>query len=155
MRVTVIADASHCQVTGAAGYGYWAISERGKRGGGGPIQNPIDTSGAAEMCALVNGLFFACMSGVAQRDDHVLLQTDCTGAIQALESKRTELSKDERAARKRFYELKKEFGVTVSFRHVKGHTRHVEARYVTNRLCDQRAKTGMRLARKRIQESMK
>lgn len=155
MRVTVIADASHCPNTGAAGYGYWAVSERGRRGGGGPIKDPINNSTAAEMAALVNGLFFACMSGIAQAGDHVLLQTDCTGAIGALESKRKELSKDERLAKQRFFEVKKEFGVTVSFRHVKGHTNRTEARYVTNNLCDQRAKAGMRLARKRLKGESK
>jgi ribonuclease HI len=119
------------------------------------MQNPIDSSNAAEMAAMVNGLFFACMSKIAEEGDHVLLQTDCTGAIAALESKRTELTKDERHAKKRFFEIKKEFGVTVSFRHVKGHTRRTEARYVTNNLCDQRAKNGMRLARKRFQGEAK
>lgn len=153
MRVTVIADASHCPDTGAAGYGYWAVSERGRQGGGGPIKNPLGNSTAAEMAALVNGLYFALASGIAERGDHVLLQTDCTGAIAALESKRKELSIDERAAKAQFFELKKTHGVTVSFRHVKGHTSRTEARYVTNNLCDQRAKTGMRLARKRIKEA--
>lgn len=117
------------------------------------MQNPIDNSTAAEMAALVNGLYFALASGIARSGDHVLLQTDCTGAILALESKRKELSKDERSARKQFYALKEKHGVTVSFRHVKGHTKREEARYVTNNLCDQRAKVGMRLARKRIKES--
>lgn len=119
------------------------------------MQNPISSSGAAEMAALVNGLFFACMSGIAREGDHVLLQSDCTGAIAALESKRKELSADERNARKRFFEIKKEYGVTVSFRHVKGHTNRTEARYVTNNLCDQRAKNGMRLARKRLKGEVK
>lgn len=150
MRVTVIADASHCPMTKAAGYGYWAVSERGRQGGGGPIKGPIDTSSAAEMAAMVNGLFFACMAKIAQEGDHVLLQTDCLAAIGALESKRKELTKDERYAKQRFFEIKKEYGVTVSFRHVKGHTNRTEARYVTNNLCDQRAKAGMRLARKRL-----
>lgn len=148
MRVTVITDASHCPVTKAAGYGYWAVSERNRRGGGGPIRCPIDTSSAAEMIAMAYGLYHACTNGVAQEGDHVLLQTDCTGAIAALRSKRKELSKDERYAKKRFFEVKNEYGVTVSFRHVKGHTSRTEARYVTNNLCDQRAKAGMRLARK-------
>lgn len=119
------------------------------------MQNPISSSGAAEMAALVNGLFFACMSGIAQRGDHVLLQSDCTGAIAGLESQRKELSSDERYAKKRFFEIKKEYGVTVSFRHVKGHTNRTEARYVTNNLCDQRAKAGMRLARKRLKGEAK
>ena len=114
------------------------------------MQTPIDNSTAAEMAALVNGLFFALKSGIALAGDHVLLQTDCTGAILALESKRKELSKDERAAKAVFFGLKKEYGVTVSFRHVKGHTTRTEARFVTNNLCDQRAKDGMRLARKRL-----
>lgn len=114
------------------------------------MQTAIDTSNAAEMAAMVNGLFFACKSGIALPGDHVLLQTDCTGAIAALESKRKELSKDERAAKATFFQIKKEYGVTVSFRHVKGHTNFEEARFVTNRLCDQRAKDGMRQARKRL-----
>jgi len=153
MRVTVIADASHCPDSGAAGYGYWAISERGRQGGGGPIQSALDGSSAAEMCALVNGLYFACESGIAAPGDHILLQTDCTSAILALESKRTELTRDERSAKARFYELKKKYDVRVSFRHVKGHSGKQDARSVTNHLCDQRAKVGMRLARKRIKES--
>jgi ribonuclease HI len=153
MRVTIIADASHCPDTLAAGYGYWAISERGSRGGGGPLAKPIDKSSAAEMAALVNALYVALEVGIALPGDHVLLQTDCMGAIQALESKRTGLSSDERSAKGKFYELKKSADVTVSFRHVKGHTTVKDARSVTNRLCDERAKAGMRLARKRIKES--
>lgn len=150
MRVTVIADASHCPNTKAAGYGYWAVSERGRRGGGGPIRTPVDSSNAAEMAALVNGLFFACKAGIAIAGDHVLLQTDCQSAIDAFESKRSRLSRDERSAKHHLFELKKDFGLTVSFRHVKGHTDRTEARYVTNNLCDQRAKQGMRLARRNL-----
>lgn len=119
------------------------------------MSNPVDTSSAAELMAVVNGLFFAKMKGIVDAGDHVLLQTDCQRAIDILEGRINTMSKDERAGRKRFYELKREYACTVSFRHVKGHTTRTEARYVTNNLCDQRAKAGMRLARKRIQESMK
>lgn len=119
------------------------------------MQNPIDTSSAAEMAALANGLFFALLKGIAHQGDHVLLQTDCQGAIDAFESRRTVLTPDERRAKKELFGLKVKHGVTVSFRHVKGHTSRTEARYVTNSLCDKRAKDGMRLARKRIKESMK
>jgi ribonuclease HI len=155
MRVTVIADASHCPDTKAAGYGFWAVSERGRHGGGGSMQGPMDTSSAAEMAALANGLFHALFKGIAQQGDHVLLQTDCQAAIDAFESRRTVLTPDERRAKKELFGLKVKHGVTVSFRHVKGHTSRTEARYVTNNLCDKRAKDGMRLARKRIKESMK
>ena len=155
MRVTVIADASHCPNTGAAGYGYWAVSERAKYGGGGEMRDPVDSSSAAEMMALANGLFYALRHLIAQPGDHVLLQTDCQAAIDAFESKRTSLTKHEWVAKKELFNLKKKHKITVSFGHVKGHTDRTEARYVTNVLCDKRAKTGMRTARKRIQESTK
>lgn len=154
MRVTVIADASHCPDTKAAGYGFWAVSERGRHGGGGPMQVPIDSSSAAEMAAIVNGLYFALFKGIATKGDHILLQTDCQAAIDAFESKRRILTSDEKYAKARFFDIKKRNNVTVSFRHVKGHTNRTEARYVTNNLCDQRAKDGMRLARRRFRGDM-
>lgn len=155
MRVTIIADASHCTETKAAGYGFWAVSERGKHGGGGSMSKPVDTSSAAELMAIVNGLFFGKMRGIVDAGDHVLLQTDCQRAIDILEGRISTMSKDERAGRKRFYELKREYACTVSFRHVKGHTNRTEARYVTNNLCDKRAKDGMRLARARLRKEAK
>ena len=153
MRVTVIADASYCPNTGAGGYGFWAVSERGRQGGGGSFKGRVDGSSAAEMMALANALFQTLGRGIAKAGDHVLLQTDCQSAIDAFESRRVNMTNDERRAKKEFFTLKKASRVTVSFRHVKGHTTRTEARYVTNNLCDQRAKDGMRLARKLIQES--
>ena len=152
MRVTIIADASHCTETKAAGYGFWAVSERGRHAGGGPMKDPVDTSSAAELLAIVNGFFFAKLRGIITAGDHVLLQTDCQRAIDVFEGRIQTMTRDERAGRKRFYELKREYACTVSFRHVKGHTDRTEARYVTNNLCDKRAKEGMRLARKRLKE---
>lgn len=147
----MITDASHCPKTKAAGYGYWAISKRGKRGGGGPLKNKIDSSNAAEVAALVNGLFIACESRIAVEGDHVLLQTDCQAAILALEGMRSNLTKDEKLAKHRFFLIKREYKVRISFRHVKGHTQRQEARYVTNSMCDSRARAGMKLARKIIE----
>jgi ribonuclease HI len=147
MRVTIIADASHCPDTRAAGYGFWVASERGKRGGGGSMRGTVDSSSAAEMMACVNALFHGCFMGLVQPGDHVLVQTDCIAAIQAFEGQRNSLTKDEREAVRSFRSLRKEKSVSVSFRHVKGHTKRTEARYVTNNLCDKRAKEGMRRSR--------
>lgn len=119
------------------------------------MRDPIDTSSAAELLAIVNAFFFAKMKGIIAEGDHVLLQTDCQRAIDVLESRIRELTRDELAGKKRFFDLKREYGCTVSFRHVKGHTRRTEARYVTNNLCDQRAKDGMRLARARLRKEAK
>lgn len=150
MRVTIIADASYCSMTGAAGYGWWTACERGKRGGGGAVKEKVCSSNAAEMIALVNALHLSIKFELVQGGDHVLLQTDCMGAIDAYSGKRQQLNKSERAAKKLIYELKKQHNLTFSFRHVKGHTNRTEARYVTNNLCDTRAKVGMRLARQRF-----
>lgn len=154
MKVTIIADASFCHVTGAAGYGWWTASSRGKRGGGGAVREPLDGSSAAEMIALVNALHLSIKFELVHGGDHILFQTDCMSALDAFSGKRNQtMSKDERAAHKKLYALRREHNLTFSFRHVKGHTNRTEARYVTNNLCDMRAKQGMRLARGRILDS--
>jgi ribonuclease HI len=151
MRVTLIADASFCSFTGAAGYGWWAASERGKRGGGGAMRDKVCSSSAAEMIAVVNGLHMAIKFELVQQGDHVLLQTDCMAALDGFQHRRSkQLNKSELAAFKKLYELKKQHRLTYSFRHVKGHSNIKEARYITNNLCDERAKVGMRLARRRF-----
>lgn len=153
MRVTIIADASHCTDTQAAGYGYWIASERGKHGGGGFIRQKVSGSIAAEMMALINAVAIAVKRELLQKGDHALLQTDCQGAIDAFTGLRKRLSQHEKDAREIFYELKQGTGFTISFRHVKGHTSNPEARFVTNNLCDARAKKGMRLARRFLEEA--
>jgi len=153
MRVTIIADASHCTQSGAAGYGWWTACERGKRGGGGEVKEKVDSSSAAEMIAIVNAVHISVKGELVQEGDHILLQTDCQGAIDAFMSTRNRLTKDEKRAKSAFFDLKRKVGFTFTFKHVKGHTSRPEARYVTNNLCDARAKKGMRLARQRLANS--
>jgi ribonuclease HI len=153
VRVTIIADASYCSQSGAAGYGYWTACERGKRGGGGEITAKVDSSGAAEMMAIVNAIHISVTGELVVQGDHVLLQTDCQAAIDAFLGNRNRLTNSEKAAKQAFFDLKRRVSFTFSFRHVKGHTSRPEARYVTNNLCDKRAKAGMRLARLRLADS--
>jgi ribonuclease HI len=126
MRVTIIADASHCSDTGASGYGYWIASERGKHGGGGSVRTKVSGSIAAEMIAIVNAIDVAVKRELLQKGDH---------------------------AKEIFFELKRGAGFTFSFRHVKGHTSNTEARFVTNNLCDKRARKAMQLARRMLGET--
>lgn len=147
MRVTIIADASHCPDTLAAGYGYWIASERGKFGGGGPMKGLVADSTTAEMQAVCNALYAAVRCQLVQPGDEVLIQTDCEAAIQAFQGSRDVRRKHEREVLRYFHSLRERSSIRVSFRHVKGHTKRKEARYVTNNLCDQRAKEGMRQAR--------
>lgn len=44
MRVTILADASHCPTTKAGGYGYWIASERGKKGAPAPLKTELLTA---------------------------------------------------------------------------------------------------------------
>lgn len=152
MKITIIADASYCHETQAGGFGFWIASERGKYGGGGPFRKRCDGSAAAEMMAVVNAFAIAINRKTVQEGDHVLLQTDCVEAIAVLSHRRRGGTADQLECIRVFRQLKKEAGVTVSFRHVKGHTRHEAARFVTNNLCDRRAKAGMRAMRKQLQE---
>lgn len=148
--VTIIADASFCPETKAAGYGYWVISQRGRNGGGGSFKNKLDSASAAEMMAVVNAIYFAMKTNVALACDELLIQTDCMAAIDAFLKRRERLTKDETAALGVFSKIKARMNLKVSFRHVRGHTRVQDARSITNRLCDSRAKKGMREVRNQI-----
>lgn len=154
MRVTIIADASFCPDTNVAGYGFWIASERGKQGGGGEMKCRVDGNIAAEMQAVVNALYIAHRLQLVQAADEVLIQTDCMAAIDAFEGKRRNLPAQEWEAVKVLRRLRSDHSLRVVFRHVKGHTGKKEARFVTNHLCDKRAKEAMRRARARVQLEM-
>lgn len=147
MRATIIADASWCPDTKAAGYAFWIASDRGKQGGSGAFKERVVTSCVAEMMALVNGLHTACKQGLVQNADSVLMQTDCLGAIQAFQGQRGYMSPVEQSVVKYYEELLTASSVHVSFRHVKGHTTRKEPRYYINSKCDEFAKKAMRKAR--------
>lgn len=115
------------------------------------MKDRVDSSSAAEMIAIVNAVHISIKRGLVTQGDHILFQTDCQSAIDAfLNVRRKGLTEHERSARTKLFEIKRQTGFTFSFRHVKGHTDRPEARFVTNNLCDQRAKRGMRLARQKL-----
>lgn len=143
---TILADASFCPDTKAAGWGYWIASDRGKRGGGGVIKGMRSdyTSKHAEMMALVNALAVARKAGLVEDGDEILFQTDCVEAILCFRSGRPKHITDKMA------ELT--INLNVTYKHVKGHTNretHKQARYGANRMCDYRAGLYMRQERAR------
>lgn len=117
------------------------------------MRDKVPSSHIAEMMALVNALDVAVKSNLVQKGDFVLLQTDCQSAINTFSRVPGQwtMSKDERVVRDKLYGMKRDHNLTFGFRHVKGHTANKEARFVTNNLCDKRAKDGMRLARQRFE----
>jgi ribonuclease HI len=150
MLVTIITDASHCPDTHGAGYGFWIASGRGKVGGGGTMKSQVENANVAEMHAVCNALHHALKVGLVVKMDSVLIQTDCLGAIHAFDGTRKPRLESELKAKEVLDRFRDKFALTIGFRHVKGHTSRPEARYVTNRLCDSRAKEGMRKARKQL-----
>ena len=149
MNVTIIADASWCPEEHVGGYGYWIASGRGKFGGGGQCMNGgvVTSSIVAEMQAMCNALYIALDRALVMAGDEVLIQTDCMAAIQAFQGLRHNLVEQERSAVQYMHRVATRFGLVLRYRHVKGHTSNDDARSVTNRLCDKRAKESMRAAR--------
>ncbi|MFP3609242.1 ribonuclease H family protein [Paraburkholderia sp. SIMBA_050] len=145
--MTVIADASFDHDTGAGGYGYWAVSERGRKSGGGPFKSASRNNNVTEMMAIVNGVHMAFVNGVALDGDAILAQTDCQAAILAFEGRRASLQIDEILMVEAMRKLMLVHKATIRYRHVKGHTSGGEPRLWVNNLCDSLAKAGMREAR--------
>jgi ribonuclease HI len=155
MLVTILTDASWCPDTGAAGYGYWIASGRGKRPGGN-VMKPAVNPCHAEMMAIANGLTVALKAELVCDGDDVLIQTDSTNAIRALTSQELrygdQFTLDMAAVRDYVTNLVARHKLRMEYRHVKGHSPRPEARFKANNHCDERAKLHMRRARRRIRE---
>lgn len=146
MDITILADASHCPVTNAAGYGFWIASERGKKGGSGAFKTVLPSSTIAEMMAIVNALYCAIRFELVHKHDNVLIQTDCEAAIFALTNRR-KLNNLEFECVSRMRLLLTEHSLTVTYKHVKAHTTRTQSRYKSNNACDRAAKNAMRKMR--------
>jgi ribonuclease HI len=151
MLVTILSDASYCPETRAGGYGYYAVSERGRSHGGGPMKALRANSQDAEMCAAVNAVHFALKYGIAVPGDALVMQMDCTGAMDKLKGAECP---DGDSALHQWADLIHSNGLSVSFRHVKAHVTYAEARKSPrlwcNWLCDRHARDGMREARAQV-----
>lgn len=144
---TLVVDASWCPSSGAGGYGYWIASDRGKHGGGHPFREKVESSNLAEMQAVVDAIYLARKFELVLPGDEVLVQTDSKAAIQGLNGFRT-VRGNELKTQKEYRKIC--ISIAVELRHVKGHTRRTEARFVANNHCDRRAKLAMHVARKLI-----
>lgn len=149
MLVTVMADASHCPQTKAAGYGFWIASGRGKKGGGGAMKSLVSTSTLAEMQAVANALYIGLRCGLIQQQDRVLIQTDCEAAIFAFQALRN-VNEEEKKVVKWLYAMLNKHELKMEIRHVKGHSSSRAPRYAANNCCDKRALKAMRKARDKI-----
>lgn len=147
MWVTIIADASYCPETDKAGYGFWIASQRGKAGGDGVLESHVGNNIVAEMMALLNALHVAVRRGLVIPKDSVLLQTDCQPAIDAFNGRRSNITEQEKELVSWYKEFVSSNELHMRLKHVKGHTKSDDARFVVNNICDRKARRNMRKAR--------
>lgn len=132
-RATVITDASFCPNSKAAGWAAWVTVNppqgqvyRVKRSGN--FHRKIRNATEAEKYAAFNGIWLAYQEGCRR----ILAQTDCLSVVQ----------EGWRAGYPYIAETHWP-DAEIEWRHVKGHTRHEQARYFVNRWCDTEAKAMM------------
>lgn len=151
MNVTLMTDASICGDTGAAGYGYWVVSKRGGVPGQGKLKGRIKDSLEGEMKAVVNSLAAAVKTHVIEDGDTILIQLDNQGVIGCIEGK-CRIRKDMHPMLKELKCIAIKHNLTIECRHVKGHTNRKDNRYISNKMCDLRAKEEMRKARQLLEQ---
>lgn len=142
-----MADASLCHKTGAAGFGFWCASDRGKLAGGNIIRGAVKDSYEAEFKGVANALKSAINAGLIVNGDRVLIQLDNVGVIYCIQRKckpRADIAK----VLNYILNTAKQYNLKLECRHVKGHSKSIENRFVANNHCDVRARTAMRKARK-------
>ena len=140
-------DASVCP-TGAAGCGFWIVSDRGGVPGGYPFKDSIKDSYEGELKAVINAVHYGIKYNHILDGDQLLVQLDNKGVVALLNSDST----PREDIRKCFNEFKiflRTNNIKLTAKHVKGHTNTRDQRSKANALCDLRAKEAMNTARKR------
>ncbi len=153
MLVTIINDSSFCPNTKAAGWSSWVASNRGKKRFGAGFKRPVKSSVVAEMQGLVSGLVHGFNEQLIEEGDTVLLQTDCTAAIDHLEGSTTPKDDEIVLTVDYFTGFIKARNLEVKFRHVRGHTNALDTRSVVNRICDEEAYNHMQKKRKEFKQA--
>lgn len=137
LKVTVIVDASFCPQTRAGGWAAWLTSDKGRVQKAGCFHDLPQNSTQAELWAALNGIWFALEHGAT----HVLIQSDCQGALLKISRGIPELSLFN--------------GLFIKTKHVKGHTQTKDARSYVNRWCDSEAKKHMHKQRALLENESK
>lgn len=147
MIVTLMTDASHCPSTGAGGFGFWCVSNRGKLMGGKPLSGRIQDAYQAEIKGVANSLVIGFRAGIIQQGDKVIIQLDNLAVVTGINGKLKKIRKDINQVLNFINSFKIENNLSIECRHVKGHSKNTDSRSTANKHCDSRAKEQMKLAR--------
>ena len=145
MLVTIMTDASVCP-SGAAGYGFWIVSQRGGTPGGAPFKTPIKDSYEGEFKAVVNAIAYGLKQELIEYGDEVLVQLDNKGVVDILKNKLAP-REDLQAAHRILKRTLQTNNIKLRARHVKGHSNVKDQRSKANKMCDMRARLAMKEAR--------
>lgn len=113
------------------------------------MRGRVNTSLEAEVLAAVNAIHLAVSTEIAVEGDLILLQSDCTDALDILTLVGRSGTARCRYAKKLTNRLLMKKGIALNVRHVKGHQRSLEPRFKVNNICDEMAKEGMNEMRKK------
>lgn len=147
MIVSVFSDASFSEEFRAAGWGGWAKSDRGQIERGGPLFEKVWDANQAEFLAAINAIHMALVSGIAQRNDHVLIQSDSQYVGHILNDPRKFTGEQHRPipiqkGLAHLFQLKLKYSPRIEYRHVKGHRGTITPRNAVNTRCDELARQG-------------
>jgi ribonuclease HI len=167
--VTIIADASFCPTSRAAGWAAW-IKADGRDSvliSGSLTKIAPVSSGEAEFFAVANALYKAVKDGFIRRQDRVMIQSDCVAVLEAMlwgldcrESRHPEgcalrrpptrpglVAGAGETALTTIGGIAANLDLALCVRHVRGHTPGGGRQWV-NRACDQAAREAMDVARR-------
>lgn len=153
MICTLMTDASHCSDTGAAGFGFWVISNRGKLAGGKPLTGLVKDSYEAEAKGVANSLVIGFRSGIIQSGDKVVIQLDNLSVVNAINKKLRKVRNDIKIVVDFIFNFCLENNIDIDCRHVKGHSNKKQNRFLANKNCDKRAKEQMKIYRKELKNA--
>lgn len=148
MIITLFTDASVCRENRIAAYAIWAKCDgRTIRRSGLLTSKTVDSS-AAELGALVNGVYFVIAGFAPPPASKIIAQTD-SGLARFILTKATLTDKQKRYRRFRtaMDQQVAAAGIELEVRLVKGHQGHTTTRSSVNTWCDREAKRVMRAAR--------
>jgi ribonuclease HI len=147
--VTIIADASYCNQTKAAGYGIWIAGSNGSKSFEGPLRDPSDNN-VAELMAIGNALYHGIRHNLIVEGDRLLIQSDSDTAIKILSGEKKPYCDQIQNACEYILGLLKSGGYVATYKHVPGHTKGTDRRTRAQNLCDLAALRQMRLKRDTI-----
>lgn len=148
--VTIIADASFCSESKAAGYGVWiATDNNGRHGFEGTLDKPFDNN-VAEAMAIANSLWHGFSTGMIVKSDVILIQSDSLTAIRVLTESQEPYCQQLSNVLKYVLGLVDRFGIVLRYKHVPGHTIGANNRTRAQNHCDAAAKRQMQIQRASI-----